>query len=113
VTEGRISLERWVELSSTAPARLFGLAPRKGAIAPGADADIVVFDPNGSHRLGVESHHMAVDYSCYEGVEVPGAVRTVLSRGQVVVDNGELVGSAGHGRFVPRAQTSGKLEGGR
>jgi len=113
VAEGRISLERWVELSSTSPARLFGLAPKKGAIVPGADADVVIFDPNGTHRLGVASHHMAVDYSCYEGVEVPGAVRTVLSRGQVVVDGGELVGRAGHGRFVPRAQTSGKLEGGR
>ena len=102
VVDGRISRERWVELCSTTPARMFGLYPRKGVIAPGADADIVVYDPSGRTRISVDTHHMNMDYSAYEGFEVAGKVRTVLSRGSVVVDNDEYVGRAGHGRYLKR-----------
>jgi len=113
VVEGHISVERWVELTSTSPARLFGLYPAKGAITPGADADIVVFDPAGSHRLGVAEHHMAVDYSCYEGTTVAGRVETVLSRGQVVIERGVYSGAPGHGRYVARSGPAAGLEGAR
>jgi dihydropyrimidinase len=107
VVDGRISLSRWVELTSTAPARLFGMYPKKGTLLPGADADVVVYDPRGRHTLSASTHHMAVDYSAYEGREVTGAVDVVVSRGQVVVEGGEFVGREGHGRFVARAPFSG------
>jgi dihydropyrimidinase len=103
VVAGRISRERWVELISTAPAKLFGMYPRKGAIAVGSDADLVVYDPNAKHVLSASTHHMAVDYSCYEGREVQGIAETVLSRGTVLVRNREWVGPKGHGRFVKRS----------
>ena len=102
VRAGRISMSRLVELLSTNPARLFGLYPRKGTIAPGSDADLVVFDPNRKRRLSVQSHHSRVDYSFYEGREVTGAPETVIARGRVVVDNGEPVEAPGAGRFVAR-----------
>jgi len=102
VVAGRISRERWVELVSTAPAKLFGMYPRKGTIAVGSDADIVIYDPNAKHVLSAATHHMAVDYSCYEGREVQGIAETVLSRGTVLVRNREWVGPKGHGRFVKR-----------
>lgn len=102
VVAGRITRERWVELISTAPAKLFGMYPRKGAVAVGSDADLVVYDPNAKHVLSAATHHMAVDYSCYEGREVQGIAETVLSRGTVVVRNREWVGPKGHGRFVKR-----------
>ena len=102
VVDGRISVERWVELCSTTPARMFGLYPSKGVVAPGADADIVVYDPNGRTRISEETHHMNMDYSAYEGFEVAGKVRTVLSRGTIVVDGDEYVGRKGHGRFLKR-----------
>lgn len=102
VVAGRISRERWVELISTAPAKLFGMYPRKGAIAVGSDADLVIYDPNAKHVLSAATHHMAVDYSCYEGREVQGIAETVLSRGTVLVRNREWVGPKGHGRFVKR-----------
>ena len=102
VVDGHLSAARWVETCSTTPARLFGLYPRKGVIAPGSDADIVVYDPGGRTRISVETHHMNMDYSAYEGFEVAGHVDTVLSRGSVVVDGGEFHGRAGHGRFVKR-----------
>jgi dihydropyrimidinase len=102
VADGRLSLARWVETCATTPARLFGMYPRKGVIAPGADADIVVYDPAGRTRIGVDTHHMTMDYSAYEGYEVAGRVDTVLSRGTVVVAGGEFHGRAGHGRFVRR-----------
>nr|WP_240731987.1 amidohydrolase family protein [Egibacter rhizosphaerae] len=102
VRTGRISRERWVELCATTPAKLFGLHPRKGEIAPGADADLVVYDPEARHVLSAETHHMAVDYSCYEGREVVGRAETVLSRGSVVLDGREWTGRAGHGQFVRR-----------
>jgi dihydropyrimidinase len=102
VVDGHITRRRWVELACATPARMFGLYPRKGTIAPGSDADVVVYDPNASQVLSASTHHMNVDYSCYEGRTLPGSVRTVLSRGRVVVDRGEYTGSAGHGRFVKR-----------
>jgi dihydropyrimidinase len=103
VVDGRISKERWVELSSTTPARMFGLYPRKGVVAPGSDADLVVYDPNGHTSIGIgKTHHMNMDYSAWEGFEIAGHVDTVLSRGSVVVDGGEFLGRAGHGQFLRR-----------
>lgn len=103
VVAGRISRERWVEITSAAPARIFGLAGRKGIIAPGADADIVVYDPAKRHTISASTHHMDVDYSCYEGRTVTGASEVVLSRGAVIVDKGAYVGRKGHGQFLRRA----------
>ncbi len=103
VVAGRISLERWVEIISTAPAKLFGMHPKKGAVAVGADADLVVYDPNAKHTISAKTHHMNVDYSCYEGRQVQGRSDVVLSRGSVIVRNGEFTGRKGHGRFVKRS----------
>jgi dihydropyrimidinase len=103
VVDGHISRRRWVELAATAPARMFGLHPRKGTITPGADADIVVYDPTAEQVLSAETHHMAVDYSAYEGKKVTGRARTVLSRGEVVVDRGTYHGRAGRGRYLTRS----------
>ncbi|HET7494671.1 MAG TPA: dihydropyrimidinase [Candidatus Limnocylindrales bacterium] len=103
VVGGRISRERWVEVISTAPARLFGMYPRKGAIAVGSDADLVVYDPERTRTISAATHHMAVDYSCYEGRSVQGASDIVLSRGAVIVRDGAFTGQKGHGRFVKRA----------
>jgi dihydropyrimidinase len=103
VVDGRISRERWVELCSTTPARMFGLYPRKGVVAPGSDADIVIYDPAGHTSIGYEkTHHMNMDHSAWEGYEIEGHVDTVLSRGSVVVDGGSFLGRAGHGQFVKR-----------
>jgi dihydropyrimidinase len=102
VVTGRISLERWVELCSVTPARMFGMYGTKGVIQPGADADIVVYDPAGLTTLGVRTHHMNMDHSAWEGFEVDGHVDVVLSRGEVVVDDAGFHGRAGHGRFVKR-----------
>ncbi|NMK85344.1 amidohydrolase family protein, partial [Staphylococcus capitis] len=100
---GRISLERWVEITSTTPARMFGLYGRKGVIAPGADADIVVYDPNGHTSIGLgKTHHMNMDHSAWEGYEIDGHVDTVLSRGKVIVDGDEYLGSKGDGVFLRR-----------
>jgi len=103
VVLGEIDLARWVETCSTTPARMFGLYPQKGVIAPGSDADVVVYDPAVTHTLGVDSHHMNIDHSAWEGIEVTGQVRTVLSRGSFVIDNLSYVGRAGHGRFLSRS----------
>jgi dihydropyrimidinase len=102
VVAGQISLARWVEVAATTPARMFGMYPRKGVLAPGSDADIVIYDPVARQRLSVASHHMNVDYSAYEGMEITGRVDTVLSRGTIVIDAGEYRGSPGHGGFVAR-----------
>jgi dihydropyrimidinase len=102
VVRGRISRERWVDLISAGPARRFGLWGRKGAVRPGFDADLVVYDPERRHTLSAATHHMNVDYSCYEGREVQGGCRTVMSRGEVVVENGEWRGRPGRGRFLAR-----------
>jgi dihydropyrimidinase len=102
VVDGRISLSRWVELCCTTPARMFGLHPRKGEIVPGADADIVVYDPLAKTRISVETAHMNIDHSAWEGYEIDGGVDTVLSRGTVVVQRGEYLGHKGHGQFLRR-----------
>jgi dihydropyrimidinase len=102
VAAGKLSKERWVELCSTTPARMFGLAGRKGVIAPGADADIVVYDPDAHQTISASTHHMNVDYSAYEGMEITGKVETVLSRGSVVIRDGAFHGKPGHGKFVRR-----------
>jgi len=107
VATGRISLTRWVELTSTSPARIFGLFPQKGSLLPGSDADLVVYDPAHAHVLGAASHHMAVDYSVYEGMDVAGGVDVVVSRGEVVLERGEYRGREGHGRFVARRPFDG------
>jgi dihydropyrimidinase len=103
VRTGRISLNRFVELTSTSPAKIFGLFPRKGTIAPGSDADIVVFDPQKTTRLSVKTLHMNVDYNPYEGREVTGVTDTVISRGRVVIDAGTFTGRAGAGSFLRRS----------
>ncbi|MES2210338.1 MAG: dihydropyrimidinase [Chloroflexota bacterium] len=103
VVGGRITKERWVEITSTAPAKLFGMYPRKGAVAVGSDADLVIYDPNRRRVISAQSHHMDVDYSCYEGRTVQGASDIVMSRGSVVVRNGEFTGKRGAGRFLKRA----------
>lgn len=110
VKDGRISLERWVDVCSTTPARMFGLYGRKGVVAPGADADIVVYDPSGHTSIGVgKTHHMNMDYSAWEGWEIDGHVDVVLSRGVVVVDDTGYVGTKSHGRFVKRALSQNLL----
>ena len=91
-----------METCSTTPARMFGLYPRKGAIAVGSDADIVIYDPQARQTLSAATHHMNVDYSAYEGLEITGRVVTTLSRGHVVIDDGAYQGNPGHGAFLPR-----------
>jgi dihydropyrimidinase len=103
VVSGRLSRERWVEVCSAAPARMFGLAGVKGVIAPGADADIVIYDPERRHVISASTHHMNVDYSVYEGREVQGGSDIVLSRGRVIVEDGEYTGAKGDGAFLRRA----------
>jgi dihydropyrimidinase len=103
VVAGEISLPRWVEVTSTTPAKMFGLWPRKGTIAPGSDADIVVYDPIATKTLSASTHHMAVDYSCYEGMEVTGRVERVFSRGRQIISEGQYHGSPGDGQFIKRA----------
>ena len=102
VVAGHISLARWVELSATGPARLFGLYPRKGAVVPGADADLVVFDPAAEHVLSAAAHHSAADYSVYEGMAVRGRADVVMQRGEVLVDAGGFHGRLGAGQFLRR-----------
>jgi dihydropyrimidinase len=102
VVRGEITLARWVEISSATPARMFGLYPRKGVIAAGADADIVIYDPAARQTLSAATHHMNVDYSAYEGWELTGKVETVLSRGAIVVSGNEFHGREGHGQFLSR-----------
>ncbi len=109
VVGGRLTPNRWVDVISAAPARMFGLAGRKGVVAVGADADIVVYDPQARRTISAQTHHMDVDYSCYEGREVTGRSEIVLSRGKVIVDGDEWLGTAGDGRFLKRAPTGALL----
>ena len=102
VVSGQMTPERWVEVISAAPARMFGLAGVKGVVAPGADADLVVYDPARRHTISASTHHMDVDYSCYEGRSVVGGSDLVMSRGRVIVDNGEWQGEKGWGKFLRR-----------
>jgi dihydropyrimidinase len=107
VRTGRISLPRLVELLAANPARLAGLAPRKGAILPGADADIVIFDPNRTREIRAAEMHSACDYDVFEGWSVTGWPQTTIARGEVIFDDGRITGTPGRGEFVPRARFSG------
>ena len=114
VAAGRIDVNRFVELTSTAPAKIFGLFPRKGTIAVGSDADIVIFDPKREEtisRSNPRTHHMNVDYSAYEGFKVKGYTETVLSRGKIIIDRGEYIGRAGDGQFIKRGPYGGMYAG--
>jgi dihydropyrimidinase len=99
---GRFSVNRFVQTVSTAPAKLFGLYPRKGTIAVGSDADLVIFDPDLEHVISAATHHMRVDYSMFEGIKVKGAPRQVFLRGRPLIEDGRFVGRAGHGEFIKR-----------
>ena len=107
VGKGRFSVNRFVELVSTTPAKIFGLYPRKGTIAVGSDADLVIFDPHREHTISAKTHHMRVDYSMFEGIKVKGMPDVVMSRGQVVVEGEKFYGKAGQGNFLKRAVYSG------
>jgi dihydropyrimidinase len=102
VATGRLTLERFVELTARRPAELFGLYPQKGDLCPGGDADLVIFDPNARHTLSASTHHMNVDYSCFEGMALQGRCRTVILRGQVMVHEGRFVGPTTAGRYLCR-----------
>lgn len=106
VVDGRVSLNRWVDVVATTPAKLFGLYPRKGTVAPGCDADLVVFDPNAERTISARSHHMNVDYSCYEGIRVRGRPDVVMQRGRILVEHGTFHGQPGAGRYLSRGTTS-------
>jgi len=107
VSAGKITLNRFVEIVSTAPARIFGMYPKKGVIAVGSDADIVVWDPKAEHLISAKTHHMRVDYSMFEGFKVVGNARQVFSRGELIVENGQYVGRAGRGQYLRRAARGG------
>jgi dihydropyrimidinase len=106
VNKGTISLNKYVEVTSTNPAKIFGMFPKKGTIAPGTDADIVIFDPNEKHTISASSHHMNTDYSGYEGWELTGKVKTVLLRGKMVIDEDKCLVEKGYGQFVKRSKVS-------
>ncbi len=107
VNKGQITLNKYVEVTSTNAAKIFGMFPKKGTIAVDADADLVIFDPNAKHTLSVDTHHMNTDYSAYEGWEVTGKVKTVLLRGKVAIDNNECIIDKGYGQFVKRNKVKG------
>jgi len=103
VVAGELSLERWVETCCTTPARMFGMYPKKGVIAPGSDGDVVVWDPNRQTKIGIDDkHHMNMDHSAWEGWVVDGKVDTVISRGSVLIEEDRYTGTKGHGRFIER-----------
>ena len=108
VNKGRITLNKYVEVACTNPAKIFGMFPRKGTIAVGSDADIVIFDPGKKHTLSAKTHHMNVDYSGYEGWEVTGKVKTVLLRGEVAIDNNECKVQKGFGKFIKALKSISK-----
>ena len=110
VREGRITLNRMVELFSTAPAKLFGMYPKKGTIAIGCDADVVIFDPEKRHTITARNHHSATDINIFEGTEVVGSPELVLRRGEVIVEGGELLAQPGSGQFVKRAKFREELK---
>jgi dihydropyrimidinase len=111
VREGRLSMNRLVDITSTTIAKIFGLYPRKGSIAPGFDADIVIFDPSRSFTFGTDTSLMNVDYDVFDGHTVAGSPRTTLSRGTVVYDDGKILTRPGHGRFVKRSLFDEKTHG--
>jgi len=109
VVKHRITLNKYVEVACTNPAKIFGMFPRKGTIAVGSDADIIIFDPEEQHTISAATHHMNVDYSAYEGWQVTGKVKTVLLRGQIAIDKGECLIPKGYGQFIKRNKVSGKI----
>jgi dihydropyrimidinase len=102
VADGKISIHRWVEIVSTMPAKLFGLYPKKGIIAVGSDADLVIWNPSTEYTISASTHHMKVDYSLFEGWRVKGNAETVVSRGKIIIDNNVWCGEPGHGKFLRR-----------
>jgi dihydropyrimidinase len=109
VHKGRISLNKYVEVACTNPAKIFGMFPRKGSIGIDSDADIVIFDPNAKHTISSSSHHMNVDYSAYEGWEVTGKVKTVLLRGKVAINENKCILDKGYGQFIKRNKVNGVI----
>ncbi|MDB5250493.1 MAG: phenylhydantoinase [Segetibacter sp.] len=107
VKNGKISLQKYVEVTSTNAAKIFGMFPKKGTIAIGSDADLVLFNPDQKHTISANTHHMNTDYSAYEGWEVTGKVKTVLLRGEVVIDNNECLVHKGYGQFIKRNKVKG------
>jgi dihydropyrimidinase len=107
VNSGKLSMNRFVEIVATAPARIFGMYPQKGTLEPGSDADIVVWDPNAEHTISAKTHNMRVDYSMFEGFRVKGNARQVFSRGELIVENGKFLGTPGRGKYLRRAARGG------
>src|ERR1035437_1908318 len=107
VNKGQLSLNRFVEITSTTPARIFGMYPRKGDIAAGSDADLVLWDPAALYTISAATHHMRVDYSMFEGYQVTGNARTVLSRGEVIVESGQFLAKPGRGNYLKRTAHGG------
>ena len=107
VNEGKLSLNRFVEIVSTAPARIFGMYPKKGTLAPGSDADIVVWDAKAAHTISAKTHNMRVDYSMFEGFQVRGKPRQVFSRGELIVENGKYIAKVGRGAYLRRTARGG------
>jgi len=109
VHKGKITLNKFVEVACTNPAKIFGMFPQKGAIAIGSDADLVIFDPKEKHTISASKHHMNVDYSGYEGWEVTGKVKTVLLRGKVAITDNKCILDKGYGQFIKRCKVNGKI----
>jgi len=109
VNQGRIDLKRWVEICSTAPAHIFGLYPRKGIVATGSEADIVIWDPVVESVISAGTHHMNVDYNLYEGMKIRGNIDTVISRGEVILQNNRFHGRKGRGQYLKRERFKGEL----
>src|SRR5206468_921501 len=104
VVERGFSLNKWVDLCSTASPEMFGMFPKKGAIAPRSNADIIIFDPNTQRTLSAKTHHMNCDYSLFEGMKIKGSPEMVLSRGKVIIENNEYKGKPGEGQFIKRGE---------
>jgi len=107
VGQGNFSINRFVELVSTAPARIFGMYPQKGVLAAGSDADLVLWDPNEDYTISAKTHHMNVDYSMFEGFRVRGNARDVYSRGELVVSGGKFIAKPGRGKYLRREARGG------
>ena len=109
VHKGKITLNKYVEVACTNPAKIFGMFPQKGSIGIGCDADLVIFDPNEQHTISASTHHMNVDYSGYEGWQLTGKVKTVLLRGSIAVENNKCLIQKGYGKFIKRKKVSASI----
>ena len=109
VVKNRISLQKYVDINCTAPAKIFGLFPRKGTIAVGSDADLFILDPKETHTLSAKTHHMNCDYSAYEGWQVTGKVKTTVLRGTVAIENGKALVGKGFGKYLPREKSGAQF----